>query len=390
MTRQPHLYNDPHGMGPLSERSPRGLDLNPFEGKNCDLCDMQETSAMKVPTKRDTKTRDFSHIPLPVGTFEDERLLFPRQVGCVSSLQNTLASFQECLLRWFLFLQFVVGEGVSWFDTKRYSWVAGFLDTSDLGTFVKQTSPVWDGTNMWKVDEWLFCKMDAAAGKNPNSVNIWRFYCHQMHIHQKMKMIGNIFHLYHFTMQPNAQSKMSTITNASVSTNQLACVFPGSLFGNLLHHGWRRWGNHRRSSQGGHGGEQSCRGGCWSWWRGGWRGQPKPCRQSIGLAGRREVKDDSFGTTGKIFALEGGGQWFLQKRGAFQGCRLLLPLHHFCSRPYEKSTALPRVEAYASRDDQSQGALRIRLHPTWRWCSWSMAAAWARRIPKDVRFWKKA
>lgn len=45
------------------------------------------------------------------------------------------------------------------------------------------------------------------------------------------------FNLCHLTMQANAQSKMSTITNASVSTNQLACVFPGSLFGNLLHHG---------------------------------------------------------------------------------------------------------------------------------------------------------
>lgn len=97
---------------------------------------------MKVPTKRDTKTSDFSHIPLPVGTFEDEWLLFPRQVAYVSSLQNTLASFQECLLLWFLFLQFVVGEGVSLIGTKRYNGVAGFLDISDLGTFVKQTSPV--------------------------------------------------------------------------------------------------------------------------------------------------------------------------------------------------------------------------------------------------------
>ena len=121
-----------------------------------------QVGAMKMPTKKD---RDFSHIPLPVGTFEDD----PRQVGYVSSLQNTLASFQECLLLWFLFLQFVVGEGVSFSDTKRYNWVAIFLDTSDLGTFVKQTSPVWDGTNMWKVDEWLFCKMDGPAGKNPTA-----------------------------------------------------------------------------------------------------------------------------------------------------------------------------------------------------------------------------
>ena len=123
----------------------------------------------KCQRKRDTQTSDFSHIPVPVGTFEDEWLLFPRQVAYVSSLQNTLASFQECLLLWFLFLQFVVGEGVSLFDTKRYTWVAGFLDASDLGTFVKQTSPVWDGTNMWKVDEWLFCKMDGPAGKTPTA-----------------------------------------------------------------------------------------------------------------------------------------------------------------------------------------------------------------------------
>ena len=186
------LQRPPRHGSPV-ERSPRGLDLNPFEGKSYDLCDMRETSAMKVPTKRDTKTRDFSHIPLPVGTFEDEWLLFPRQVGYVSSLQNTIGSFQECLLLWFIFLQFVLGEGVSWFDTKRYNWVAGFLDASDLGTFVKQTSPVWDGTNMWKVDEWLFYKMDAPAGKTPTASTYgYSIECHQMHIHQKMKMISTI------------------------------------------------------------------------------------------------------------------------------------------------------------------------------------------------------